>query len=259
MLQKDRFSVVKLKAIQKYLARHTATRTRRFQQDISTDVSSDTSSSESTEYAEQKIQHTTSDLVETAGDVALDSGRISYMKFRAFRDKRMARQEQSPSETPFEPASETECFNSPNHSFFSARTPPQSTDPGFSAVSFSETAHSENPHSALSPKTQFRPSRTTFEQETLKSFFSPEGNSIVTKTASPFESISELQKSQLLHDRQTAHHKNHVIQEKAIQKFRNQKANHSVESPVFPGFSNNIPTQKGSVKNFSHFSLQSLA
>ena len=92
MLQKDRFSVVKLKAIQKYLARHTATRTRRFQQDISTDVSSDTSSSESTEYAEQKIQHTTSDLVETTGDVAFDSARVSYIKFKAIREKQMARQ-----------------------------------------------------------------------------------------------------------------------------------------------------------------------
>ena len=92
MNKKKKLHVIKKRAIQKYLTRYTAAHTRRFQQDVSTNLTSDASSSESTEYAEQEIQHTTSDLVETTGDVAFDSARVSYIKFKAIREKQMARQ-----------------------------------------------------------------------------------------------------------------------------------------------------------------------
>lgn len=237
MNKKKKLHVIKKRAIQKYLTRYTAAHTRRFQQDVSTDLTSDASSSESTEYAEQEIQHTTSDLVETTGDVSLESVRISYVKFKAIRDKCMAQQEHFPSESPFESACETEYFNFPNHSSSPVHTAPQSSDSRVSSVSFSETARSENPYSASSSKTRFRPSRTAFEQEALKSSLTPEGNSTAVKTGSSFESIPESQKSQPVQERQMAQRKKYVIQKKPSKNSRIKNPSilpNPLPFPIFP-------------------------
>lgn len=262
MLQKDRFSVVKLKAIQKYLARHTATRTRRFQQDISTDVSSDTSSSESTEYAEQKIQHTTSDLVETTGDVAFDSARVSYIKFKAIREKQMARQanlfQEEPCAIPSDTASPDERTSPFQASHTEIRSQKESR--------FSETAsaqHKGSPFHTDAAQKHIKQRNTPPAARSPFATFSSsipvsKGNRVVEihsdKSAPHPKILPRSKKQQVIYQKRMAQLKNNMIQKRAIQKRLEQNAKKATEHSV--AFASNVwksPAQKGSVAVLEQF------
>lgn len=262
MLQKDRFSVVKLKAIQKYFARHAATRTRRLQQDISTDVSSDTSSSESTEYAEQKIQHTTSDLVETTGDVAFDSARVSYIKFKAIREKQMARQanlfQEEPCAIPSDTASPDERTSPFQASHTEIRSQKESR--------FSETASAQHKGSPFHTDAAQKHIKQRNTPPAARSPFATssssipvsKGNRVVEihsdKSAPHPKILPQSKKQQVIYQKRMAQLKNNMIQKRAIQKRLEQNAKKATEHSV--AFASNVwksPAQKGSVAVLEQF------
>ena len=262
MLQKDRFTVVKLKAIQKYLARHAATRTRRFQQDISTDVSSDTSSNESTEYAEQKIQHTTSDLVETTGDVAFDSARVSYIKFKAIREKQMARQTNLFQEEPWAIPSDTASPDERTSPFQASHTKirPQK-ESGFSETTSAQhnggSFHTNAAQKHIKQKNTSPAVRSPFATSS-SSIPVSKGNRVVEihsdKSAPHPKILPKSKKQQVIYQKRMAQLKNNMIQKRAIQKRLEQNAKKATEHSV--AFASNAwksPAQKGSVAVLEQF------
>ena len=262
MLQKDRFSVVKLKAIQKYLARPAATRTRRFQQDISTDVSSDTSSSESTEYAEQKIQHTTSDLVETTGDVAFDSARGSYIKFKAIREKQMARQTNLFQEESCAIPSDTASPDERTSPFQASHTEIRSqTESGFSETTSAQhkggSFHTNAAQKHIKQKNTSPAVRSPFATSS-SSLPVPKGSRVVEihsdKSAPHPKILPQSKKQQVIYQKRMAQLKNNMIQKRAIQKRLEQNAKKATEHSVaFASKSWKSPAQKGSVAVLEQF------
>lgn len=223
MHPKDRLPVIKMRAIQKHLKRYAATRTRHFHQDVTSGSSSDASTGEYTEYAEQKIQQKTTAVIETAGEVARDSTRISYMKFKALREKRMASQTHSLDTGVKAEAAATD--HSPNVAL--QKTVIQKH------LKQKATRGAEN--SALSGQAPMQKDALTASAKTD-----------TIKSSLHSKDLARPQKQQALYQKRLAQLKGNVIQQQAIQKHLEQNAKKAAEhSAAFTYTPLKAPVQRG--------------